>query len=139
MYDRIRHPLEEFDEEERRLAESHPLEGAKLIARSTTLNGSTLRCMRVALEHHAGARGRRSGGFPALPAGWRASRLSEIVAVADCFVSLQMHRSERGRSVTPYEALGMVLGPLAGRFDPVAAVGAGALGGLLPARASWSS
>ena len=29
-----------------------------------------------------------------------------------------MHRSERGRGVTPYEALGMVLGPLAGRFDP---------------------
>lgn len=113
VYDRIRHPLEEFDEEDRRLAESHPLEGAKLIARSTALNGSTLRCMRVALEHHAGV-----DGFPALPGGWRSSRLSEVVAIADCFVSLQMHRSERGRGVTPYEALGMVLGPLAGRFDP---------------------
>jgi HD-GYP domain-containing protein (c-di-GMP phosphodiesterase class II) len=116
VYDRIHHPLEEFDEEERRLAESHPLEGAKLIARSTTLNSSTLRCMRVALEHHAAGPG---PGFPALPEGWRSSRLSGIVAVADCFVSLQMHRSERGLDVTPHVALGMVLGPLAGRFDPV--------------------
>jgi HD-GYP domain-containing protein (c-di-GMP phosphodiesterase class II) len=128
VYDRIRHPLEEMDEEERRLADSHPLEGAKLIARSTALNASTLRCMRVALEHHA-ARAPQDGGparapagsadYPALPAGWRTSRLSEIVSVADCFVSLQMHRSERGRSVTPYQALGMTLGPIADRFDPV--------------------
>jgi len=128
VYDQIRHPLEEMDEEERRLADSHPLEGAKLIARSTALNASTLRCMRVALEHHA-ARTPQDGepsrtpagaaGYPALPAGWRTSRLSEIVSAADCFVSLQMHRSERGRSVTPYQALGMMLGPLADRFDPV--------------------
>ena len=128
VYDRIRHPLEELDEEERRLADSHPLEGAKLIARSTALNASTLRCMRVALEHHAsrtpqdGEASRTpagSAGYPALPAGWRTSRLSEIVSAADCFVSLQMHRSARGRSVTPYQALGMMLGPIASRFDPV--------------------
>ena len=128
VYDRIRHPLEAMDGEERRLADSHPLEGAKLIARSTALSSSTLRCMRVALEHHT-ARAPQDGepahtpagpaGYPALPAGWRTSRLSEIVSVADCFVSVQMHRSERGRSVTPYRALGMVLGPLASRFDPV--------------------
>lgn len=128
VYDRIRHPLEEMTEEERALAESHPLEGAKLIARSTALNASTLRCMRVALEHHAVRAPQRcepsrapgaTSGYPALPADWCTSRLSEIVSVADCFVSLQMHRSERGRSVTPYEALGMTLGPLADRFDPV--------------------
>jgi HD-GYP domain-containing protein (c-di-GMP phosphodiesterase class II) len=128
VYDRIRHPLEEMDEEERRLAESHPLEGAKFIARSTALNSSTLRCMRVALEHHAvrapldGEPSRTppgSAGYPALPAGWRPGGLSGIVSVADCFVSLQMHRSERGRSVTPYQALGMTLGPFASRFDPI--------------------
>jgi len=128
VYDQILHPLGEMNEEERRLADSHPVEGAKLIARSTALNASTLRCMRVALEHHA-ARASQDGepsrtpapfaGYPALPAGWRMSRLSEIVSVADCFVSLQMHRSERGRSVTPYQALGMTLGPVASRFDPV--------------------
>ena len=122
VYDRVRHPLEELDEEERRLAESHTLEGAKLIARSTNLNPTTLRCMRVALEHHAGREpGPPAGaaGYPALPTDWRTSRLSAIVAAADCYVSLQMHRSERGRSVTPYQALGMVLGPMADRFDPV--------------------
>jgi HD-GYP domain-containing protein (c-di-GMP phosphodiesterase class II) len=121
VYDRIRHPLEEMDPEERRLAESHPLEGAKLIARSTTLNPSTLRCMQVALEHHAprGPQGAGAGDYPALPGAWRTSRLSAIVSVADCFVSLQMHRSARGRDVTPYQALGMMLGPLAGRFEPV--------------------
>lgn len=115
VYDRIRHPLEHMDEEERRLAATHPLEGAKLIARSTALNLSTLRSMRVALEHHASA----VAGYPALPEGWGPSRLSAIVSVADCYVSLQMHRSARGRAVTPHEALGMVLGPLAPRFDPV--------------------
>jgi HD-GYP domain-containing protein (c-di-GMP phosphodiesterase class II) len=128
VYDQIRHPLEEMSEEERRLADSHPLEGAKLIARSTALNSSTLRCMRVALEHHAVRAPRNAepshapagaAGYPALPEGWRTSRLSGIVSVADCFVSLQMHRSERGKSVTPYQALGMALGPLADRFDPV--------------------
>lgn len=120
VYDRIRHPLEAFDEEERRLAERHPLEGAKLLARSTALNPSTLRCMRAALEHHAGppAPGAGPAGYPALPGNGRASRLSAIVAVADCYVSLQMHRSERGRNVTPCEALGMVLGPCAARFHP---------------------
>ena len=121
VYDRVRRPLEEMDDEERALAESHPLEGSRLIARSTSLNATTVRCMRVALEHHA-ASGPRTGGsacYPTLPEGWQTSRLAEIVSVADCYVSLQMHRSERGRSVTPYVALGMLLGPLSGRFDPV--------------------
>jgi HD-GYP domain-containing protein (c-di-GMP phosphodiesterase class II) len=120
VYDRIRHPLERMDDEERALAESHPLEGAKLIARSTALNQSTLRSIRAALEHHApdpAAPG--ATGYPALPAGWRTSRLSAIISVADCYVSLQMHRNPRARQVTPHEALGMVLGPLARRFDPV--------------------
>ena len=124
VYDRIHNPLESFDEEERRLAESHCLEGAKLLARSTTLNAATLRCMHVALEHHARGNGPPPGGdasrpFPELPAGWRPSLFSGIVSVADCYVSLLMHRSERGRHVTPYRALGMMLGPYAERFDPM--------------------
>ncbi len=121
MYDRVNRPLEELEGDERRLAESHALEGAKLIARSPALNGTTLRSMRVALEHHAargvGQRG-DAAGYPRLPADWRTSGLSAIVSCADCYVSLQMHRSARGRSVTPYQALGMVLGPLSDRFDP---------------------
>ena len=44
--------------------------------------------------------------------------MSRLVAVADCYVSLLGHRSERGRNTTPYEALGMLLGPMRRRFDP---------------------
>jgi HD-GYP domain-containing protein (c-di-GMP phosphodiesterase class II) len=126
--ERIGHSAEEMDDEEQRWAESHPLQGAKLIARSTAFNSSALRCMRVALEHHVvraplgegpSPAPTESAGYPTLPSGWRTSVLSGIVSAADCFVSLQMHRSERGRSVTPYQALGMMLGPLAGHFDPV--------------------
>ena len=109
----IRHPLEHFTPAEQAAAMRHPLEGAKLLARSTTLNQTTLRCMRVALEHHMGEAplGYPSGDGPT-------SMLSRIVSVADCYVSLQTHRSPRGAKVTPYEALGMMLGPLKARFQP---------------------
>ena len=112
----ITRPFEEFTEEERNACERHPVEGAKLLARSTTLNPTTLRCMRVALEHHMHPRG---AGFPAHPQGWKTSLLSRIVAVADCYVSLQTYRSRHGANVTPYQALGMMLGPMRASFDPV--------------------
>jgi HD-GYP domain-containing protein (c-di-GMP phosphodiesterase class II) len=111
----IHNPLESFTPEEKDLAERHPVEGVKELARSTTLNGTTLRCMRVALEHHAGPDG---VGYPALGSDWHTSMLSRIVAVADCYVSLQMHRSLRGAFATPFESLGMMLGPLKNRFHP---------------------
>lgn len=111
----IHNPLELFTPEEKELAERHPVEGVKQLARSTTLNPTTVRCMRVALEHHAGPDG---VGYPALGGEWHTSMLSRIVAVADCYVSLQMHRSVRGAFVTPFEALGMMLGPIKSRFHP---------------------
>lgn len=111
---RIHHTIDAFTEEERELASLHPVEGAKLLARSTTLNRTTLRCMRVALEHHIAPDG---SGYPRMP-GLRVSLLSRLVAVADCYVSLQTHRSARGTLVTPYQALGMMLGPLKPKFDP---------------------
>lgn len=113
--DQISNPLESFTPEERAAAERHPLEGAKLIARSTTLNQTTLRCMRVALEHHMLPDG---SGYPAATGRWPQSVMSRLVAVADCYVSLLGHRSERGQNTTPYDALGMLLGPLRRRFDP---------------------
>ncbi len=113
--DRIVHPLESFTPDERAAAERHPLEGAKLIARSTTLNQTTLRCMRVALEHHMLPDG---SGYPAATGRWPQSVMSRLVAVADCYVSLLGHRSPRGQRTTPYDALGMMLGPLRKRFDP---------------------
>ncbi|MGH7730700.1 MAG: HD-GYP domain-containing protein [Candidatus Eiseniibacteriota bacterium] len=113
--DQIQNPLESFTPEERAAAERHPLEGAKLIARSTTLNQTTLRCIRVALEHHMLPDG---SGYPAASGRWPQSVMSRVVAVADCYVSLLGHRSQRGQMTTPYDALGMMLGPLRKRFDP---------------------
>ncbi len=113
--DQIQHPLESFTQEERAAAERHPLEGARLLARATTLNQTTLRCMRVALEHHMLPDG---SGYPAASGRWPQSVMSRLVAVADCYVSLLGHRSQRGARTTPYEALGKMLGPLRKRFDP---------------------
>lgn len=113
--DQIHHPLESFTEAERAAAERHPFEGAMLLARSTMLNQTTLRCMRVALEHHMVQDG---SGYPAASGRWPQSVMSRLVAVADCYVSLLGHRSERGAWTTPYEALGMMFGPLRKRFDP---------------------
>lgn len=112
--DRILHPVEEFTAEERAAVESHPVEGAKLLARTTSLNPTTLRCMRVSLEHHMTPSGK---GYPRL-AGWHPGVLAQIVSVADCYVCLQTYRSRHGANVTPYQALGMVLGPLRSSFEP---------------------
>jgi hypothetical protein len=38
--------------------------------------------------------------------------------VADCYVCLQTYRSRHGANVTPYQALGMVLGPMRAHFEP---------------------
>jgi HD-GYP domain-containing protein (c-di-GMP phosphodiesterase class II) len=94
---------------------SHAVEGLKLIARHTALNATTLRCMRVALEHHMG---RDGAGYPETNPGLGPSLFSRIVAAADCYVSLVGHRSEIGRNVTPHQALGMMLGRLREHFDP---------------------
>ena len=112
----IKHPLEHFDAQDWQLAKRHPIEGVKIIARSSTLNSTTLRCMHVAFEHHMTP---DENSYPDTGLErWRTSVLSRLVAVADCYVSLQTHRSMLGARVTPYQALGMMLGPLKARFDP---------------------
>ena len=112
--DLIEHPLEEFTDEEKQAAKRHPAEGVKILARSTALNQTTLRCMRVAFEHHMVSNGR---GYPFLE-NWKPSVLSQIVSVADAYVCLQTYRSRHGANVTPYQALGMVLGPMRSNFHP---------------------
>jgi HD-GYP domain-containing protein (c-di-GMP phosphodiesterase class II) len=111
----VRNPIGHWTDAEQAAAARHPAEGARLLAKSTTLNQTTLRCMRVALEHHANPDG---SGYPKFSPHYRVSLLARLVAIADCFVSLQTHRSELGQSVTPYEALGRMLGPLHTKFDP---------------------
>src|SRR4030095_13348984 len=68
---RIENDLERFTPEERATAERHTIEGAKLVARSTSLNPTTLNGLRVALEHHAVG----VDGYPRLPATWKPSVL----------------------------------------------------------------
>jgi HD-GYP domain-containing protein (c-di-GMP phosphodiesterase class II) len=111
----IKNPIGQWTEEEQAAAARHPVEGARLLARTTTLNQTTLRCLRVAMEHHVHADG---SGYPKLSPHYRVSMLGRLVAIADCFVSLQTHRSRPGLLVTPYEALGRMLGPLHSKFDP---------------------
>jgi HD-GYP domain-containing protein (c-di-GMP phosphodiesterase class II) len=110
----IEHPLEEFTAAERVAAERHPVEGAKIIARSSVLNQTTLRCMRVALEHHMSPGGT---GYPHTESPWGPSLLSRVTSVADCYVNLLTHRGERGKNMTPHKALSIMFGPLQDRFD----------------------
>jgi len=112
--DEITNDLENFTPDERGAAMRHPIEGAKLLAQSTSLNPTTLNCLRVALEHHAVG----DGGYPVLPDGWTPGVLSQVVAVADCYVSLQSRLSRSSPGLSPHEALGRMLGPLADRFTP---------------------
>ena len=112
--DQIHHALEEFTPEERAAAERHAVEGAKLITKNTVLSQTTLRCIRVALEHHMGPGGT---GYPHTDPPWGPSLLSRVTAVADCYVNLLTHRSERGKNMTPYKALSTMFGPLQDRFD----------------------
>jgi HD-GYP domain-containing protein (c-di-GMP phosphodiesterase class II) len=111
----IFHPLEGFTDEERAAAERHPIEGAKLIARRTTLSSTALRCIRVALEHHVWE---GEGGYPKLRAGWRSSLFTQIVATADCYINLHSRCGDLLERITPYQALGMMLGKLRERFEP---------------------
>jgi HD-GYP domain-containing protein (c-di-GMP phosphodiesterase class II) len=112
VLDRVPRDPRAWSDEQRRLAESHTLAGARQIARSTPLNATSMRCVRTALEHHAGP-----GGYPDLGGG-DACVIAQVVGVADCYVSLLDRReTDRGR-ITPYQALGMMLGPLAEHFEP---------------------
>ncbi len=98
---------------ERAEAESHAIEGLRHVARATTLNATSLAVMRAALEHHAG-----EGGYPPLSTRWQPSPVSQVVSIADAWVSLVEHREDGRNVLTPSEALGRVLGPLAPRFHP---------------------
>jgi HD-GYP domain-containing protein (c-di-GMP phosphodiesterase class II) len=84
-------------------------EGARRIAAATAFGPSTLRCLGMALFGHGFTSGPRTAAAGGL--------LARIVAIADAYARLVTHRSPLGRAVTPHQALGMILGPLAPRFD----------------------
>jgi len=81
--------------------------GALLIARRSTLQELTLRVMRVALE---------AGGGP--PPLGHSSVLSQIVGIAAMYARVVSARGGVGKGTTPAQALGMIVGPLTGGFDP---------------------
>jgi HD-GYP domain-containing protein (c-di-GMP phosphodiesterase class II) len=110
----VRHPFDRYDETDWVAIHRHPIEGLKTIALSGTLDPATLRCMRVAFEHHMGP---GAAGYPVRTGPWPVSAWSRMVSVADAFVSFQMHHV-RGARVTPHQALGRMLGPLRDHFDP---------------------
>lgn len=94
----------------------HPIEGLKLLARVTGLGRPVVDAMRVCLEHHQTIDGK---GYPDVPAGRHLSTLSRIVTVADCYDAMTAHRAYRPRPLTGFEALQLLLGREAPRFDPV--------------------
>ena len=81
--------------------------GALLIARRGTRQELTLRFMRVALE---------AGGGP--PPLGRSSVLSQVVGIAAMYARMVSARGGVGKATTPAQALGMIVGPLTGGFDP---------------------
>lgn len=93
-----------------RLVRTHTVAGVRRIARATRLDATTLDALFAALEHH--------GGDTGAPAPAATTAMSQIIGVADAFVSLLSYGGARGAALTPCDVLGQVLGPLAGRFDP---------------------
>ncbi len=108
---------EQRDDEDRARQAAHVTAGVAGIARSTTLNRTSLRAMRVALEHHACT----VDGHPALAADWKPSPASRLIAVADAFVSMSTLHGEAGHRMTPHTALGSVLASIGEGREPALA------------------
>lgn len=83
------------------------VEGSLRIARTTSFNRTTLRAMQVAFESNAAD----DDYSPRCV-------MAQIVAIASTYARLVSARSEAGAAITPAQALGAVLGPLAHRFSP---------------------
>jgi hypothetical protein len=87
----------------------HRLEGVRRVAWATTLAPLSLAAMRAALEHHADPPGTAPG---------RAAPLSQVVSIADAYVTLLARDGENEQWLSPSSALARVLGPLRSRWHP---------------------
>lgn len=105
-----------LDEEQWRLVQRHPIDGAGLLL--STGAGLFHPAAAVVLEHHAGYDG---GGYPEIH-GHGQSPASRVVAVADCFDAVTSRRPYR-EPLSRHEALGILVHEAGTGFDP-AAVGA---------------
>lgn len=78
-----------FSDEEFRLVQLHPVEGARILFNTP---GVPTVAPIVAYEHHVRADG---SGYPDIPPGWKPSLASRVVQVADVFDALRTHRPYR--------------------------------------------
>jgi HD-GYP domain-containing protein (c-di-GMP phosphodiesterase class II) len=99
------------------LLRRHPVEGLRIVSRLPGISELMLDAMRVAFEHHMNV---DHSGYPAVTGAREMGAFSRIVAVADCFDAVTSHRAYRSRPMTGYEALRLLLGQEAGRFDRAA-------------------
>ncbi len=97
--------------EERALIAQHPTQGMRRIAASSPFDRTTLFAMQVAMTHHAG-----QDAPLAEPSASSAEHVA-LVAIADAYVTLLAACDPTALTLTPYETLGRVLGPLSGRFS----------------------
>ena len=92
----------------------HTLEGMRRMAWVTTLNRNSLDAMRAALEHHDPCTSLRHGAQPAL--------LSQLVGIADAYVTLASRGGRRDERLSPASALARVIGPLRSHWHPALVV-----------------
>lgn len=99
-----------FTDEEFRLVQLHPVEGARMLLSTA---GMPEIAPIVAYEHHVRADG---SGYPKLQRNWRLSLASRIVQVADVFDALRTHRPYRPALPLP-EILGVMQKDVGVFFD----------------------
>jgi len=96
--------------DEHREPPAHAREGLRRVAWSTTLNATSLGVMRTALEHHEPGLGDPDGQPTAL--------LTQLVSIADAYVTLLSRGRTREARLSPTGALVRVVGPLRGHWHP---------------------
>jgi len=101
-----------LDEEQWRLIQRHPVDGAGLVA--VTTRDPLHPAVSVVLEHHAAFDG---SGYPSLSSGRVPSLPSRIVAVADCFDAITSKRSYR-KPEERRQALSILQAGAGRSFDP---------------------
>jgi HD-GYP domain-containing protein (c-di-GMP phosphodiesterase class II) len=101
-----------LDEEQWRLIQRHPVDGAGLVA--VTTRDPLHPAVSIVLEHHAAFDG---SGYPSLSSGRVPSLPSRIVAVADCFDALTSKRSYR-KPEERRQALSILQAGAGRSFDP---------------------
>jgi HD-GYP domain-containing protein (c-di-GMP phosphodiesterase class II) len=80
---------ERYTDEEFRIMQTHPAEGARILLNSP---GIPEIAPIVAYEHHIRANG---GGYPKVPTGWKLNLASRVVQLADVFDALRTYRPYR--------------------------------------------